>query len=137
MFLDESGFSLLPTPRKTRAPRGPTPLLYHGFNWPKLCAISSVRLKPHAYLRLVRGTIASPQVIGLVRHLLRWIPGTILLFWDGLNTHRSKETRAAIQEYFPCLRVYRLPAYAPELNPDEDLWAWMKQHLLSGQCPPP
>jgi transposase len=34
------------------------------------------------------------------------------------------------------LRVYRLPAYAPELNPDEWLWAWLKQHALRGLCPP-
>ena len=60
----------------------------------------------------------------------------IFLFWDGLNTPRSKKTRAAIQEHSPCLRVYRLPAYAPELNPHEGLWAWMKQHALAGQCPP-
>ena len=34
------------------------------------------------------------------------------------------------------LRVYRLPAYAPELNADEWLWAWLKQHALRGLCPP-
>jgi transposase len=136
VFLDESGFSLLPTPCKTWAPRGQTPFLYHCFNWPKLSAISAVTPNPHAYLRLVRGTIASRQVIDFVRHLLGWIPGTVFLFWDGLNPHRSKKTRAALKAYHPRLRVYRLPAYAPELNPDEGLWAWMKQHALSGQCPP-
>ena len=84
----------------------------------------------------MRGTIASPQVIAFVRHLLRWIPGTIFLFWDGLNSHRSKKTRAALAEHSSRLQVYRLPAYAPQLNPDEGLWAWMKQHALAGQCPP-
>ncbi len=136
VFLDESGFSLLPTPGKTWAPRGQTPLLYHCFNWPKLSAVSAVTPNPHAYLRLVRGTIRSAQLISFVRHLLRRIPGTIFLFWDGLNTHRSKKTQAALEKHQPRLRVYRLPAYAPELNPDEGLWAWMKQHALAGQCPP-
>jgi transposase len=84
----------------------------------------------------VRGTLTSPQVIAFVRHLLRWIPGAIFLFWNGLSTHRSKKTRAALEAHHPRLRVYRLPAYAPELNPDERLWAWMKHHALSGQCPP-
>lgn len=84
----------------------------------------------------MRGTITSPYVIAFVRHLLRWIPGTIFLFWDCLNTHRSKMTRAALAVHYPRLRVYRLPAYAPELNPDERLWAWMKHHALAGQCPP-
>lgn len=84
----------------------------------------------------MRGTITSPYVITFVRHLLRRIPGMIFLFWDGLNTHRSQKTRAALAEHRARLRVYRLPAYAPELNPDEGLWAWMKQHALAGQCPP-
>jgi transposase len=79
------------------------------------------------------GRHASPQ---RVRHLLHCIPGTIFLFWDGLNTHRSKKTQAALAPHRSRLHVYRLPAYAPELNPDEGLWAWMKQHALAGQCPP-
>ena len=84
-MLDESGFSLLPTPCKTWAPRGQTPFLYHCFNWPKLAAISAVTPNPHAYLRLVRGTITSPQVIAFVRHLLPYIPGPLFLFWEGLH----------------------------------------------------
>ena len=131
VFLDESGFSLLPTPCKTWAPRGQTPLLYHCFNWPKLSAISAVTPRPNAYLRLVRGTITSPYVIEFVRHLLHWIPGTIFLFWDGLNTHRSKKTQAALAQHHPRLRIYRLPAYAPELNPVEYLWAYLKTNPLA------
>jgi len=101
-----------------------------------LSAISAVTPRPSAYLRLVRGSITSPYVIEFVRRLLHWIPGPIFLFWDGLNTHRSKITRAALAQHRSRLHAYRLPAYAPELNPDEGLWAWMKQHALAGQCPP-
>ena len=46
------------------------------------------------------------------------------------------QARAALGEHRPRLGVYHLPAYARELNPDEGLWAWMKQHALAGQCPP-
>ncbi len=74
-------------------------MLWHCFDWPKLSAISAVTVNPHAYLRLVRGTIRSAELIAFVRHLLRWIPGPLFLFWDGLNTHRSKKTRAAVREY--------------------------------------
>jgi len=111
-------------------------VLWHCFDWPKLSAISAVTPNPHAYLGLVRGTIRSRELIAFVRWLLRRIPGMVFLFWDGLNTHRSKPTRAALREYRRRLRVYRLPAYAPELNPDEGLWGWMKHHALAGQCPP-
>ena len=134
--MDESGFSLLPTACRTWSPRGQTPILRHCFNWPKLSAISAVTPNPHAYLHLVPGTIASDEVIRFVEHLLRQIPGPIFLFWDGGNPHRSRRTRAVLHGYRQRLRVYRLPAYAPELNPDEWLWAWLKQHALRGLCPP-
>lgn len=127
---------MLPTPCKTWAPRGQTPILRHCFNWPKLSAISAVTPNPHAYLHLGPGTIASRQVIRFVRHLLRWIPGPLFLFWDGLNPHRSLQRRRALERYGDRLTVHRLPAYAPELNPDEGLWAWFKQHALAGLCPP-
>ncbi len=68
----------------------------------------------------MRGTITSSPVIAFVRHLWPWIPGAIFLCRDGLPIHRSKKTRAALPAYHPRLRVYRLPAEAPELNPDED-----------------
>ncbi len=71
----------------------------------------------------MRGTIRSAERIAFLRHLLRGIPGPLFLFWDGRNTHRSKKTRAALREHRPRLRVYRLPAYAPELNPDEGRWS--------------
>lgn len=134
--MDESGFSLLPTACRTWSPRGQTPILRHCFNWPKLSAISAVTPNPHAYLHLVAGTIASEEVIRFVEHLLRWIPGPLFLFWDGGNPHRSRRTREALRAHRNRLRVYRLPAYAPELNPDEWLWAWLKQHALRGLCPP-
>ena len=66
IFVDESGFSLLPTACRTRSPCGQTPILRHCFNWPKLSAISAVTPNPHAYLHLVRGTIASDEVIRFV-----------------------------------------------------------------------
>ncbi len=134
--MDESGFSLLPTACRTWSPRGQTPILRHCFSWPKLSAISAVTPNPHVYLHLVAGTIASREVIRFVRHLLRQIPGLLFLFWDGGNPHRSRRTRAALAEHRDRLRVYRLPAYAPELNADEWLWAWLKQHALRGLCPP-
>jgi hypothetical protein len=101
------------------------------FNWPKRSAISAVTANPHADLHLVAGTIASHEVIGFVRHRLRGIPTPIFLLWDGGKPHRSRRTRAV-----SCNYRSRLPADAPELNPDEWRWAWLKQHALCGLRPP-
>jgi len=81
--MDESGFSLVPTPCNTWSPCGQTPILRHSFTWPKLSAISAVAPHPHAYAHLVPGTVVSPQVIRFVEHLLPWIAGH--LFCSGIG----------------------------------------------------
>jgi transposase len=78
------------------------------------------------FLWLRRGTLRSAQVVRFLRHLRRHQRGPVLLLWDGLNTHRSRETRAHLDAQRHWLEVHRLPPYAPELNPVESLWGWFK-----------
>jgi len=75
--------------------------------------------------------VRSAQIVGFLRHLRRHVKGKATLIWDGLNAHRSVETRRHIEKQSRWLRVVRLPAYAPELNPVEALWAWIKQGRLA------
>jgi len=136
VFLDESGFSLIPCLPKTWAPKGCTPVLKHRMSWPKLSTIAAVAPNPHVWLHQVRGTVKSADVVRFVRYLLRTTSRPIMLFWDGLGAHRSGQTRLALQAYRNRLSIHRLPAYAPELNPAEGLYAYLKGHALRGYCPP-
>jgi putative transposase len=43
----------------------------------------------------------------------------IVLVWDNLNTHTSAEMRMFLNAHTAWLTVFRLPTYAPELNPTE------------------
>ena len=63
-------------------------LQYH-FNWKTLSALAGVTWW-NFYFRLFPGAIRSPQVILFLRHLLRHIPGRLLVVWDGLAAHRSR-----------------------------------------------
>jgi hypothetical protein len=56
MFVDESGFSLVPPVRRTWARRGQTPVIRHQSSWPKLSAISGVTPEGRLLLQLVRGS---------------------------------------------------------------------------------
>ena len=133
VFVDENGFSLTPYRGRTWAPRGKTPILRHCCNWPKLSAISGVTPALKVYMQLVKGSIKTPQVINFVRHLLNHIPGPICLFWDNNSPHKSKLTQETLAGFAPRLSVYRLPSYAPELNPDEGVWALLKGRLANGR----
>jgi transposase len=59
----------------------------------------------------------------------------VVLLWDGLHAHRSRETTAYLKSQRHWLRVQRLPAYAPELNPVEGLWSWFKGGVVPNLCP--
>jgi transposase len=85
---------------------------------------------------LVRaGTIATREVLVFLRHLLRHVPGPIVLVWDNLNTHRSMAVHDFLKKHRARLFVEYLPAYAPELNPDEWLWRYLKRVELANFAP--
>ena len=108
-------------------------LQYH-FNWKKLSAIAGVTWW-NFYFRLFPGAIRSPEVVIFLRHLLRHVPGNLLVIWDGLQSHRSRLVKEFVGLQSGRLEVEFLPAYAPELNPVEYLWGHWKQHELPNFCP--
>jgi len=108
-------------------------LQYH-FNWKTLSAMAGVTWW-NFYFRLYPGSIRSPQVIDFLTHLLRHLRGKLLIVWDGLRSHRSRLVWDFVRQRHGRLWLEFLPAYAPELNPVEYLWAHWKHHELPNFCP--
>ncbi len=134
MFIDESGLSERPHRCRTWSPRGQTPVLQYHFNWKKLSAVAGVTWW-NFYFRLYPGSIRSPQVVNFLTHLMRHLPGNLLIIWDGLKSHRSRMVRDYVKAQQGRLWIEFLPAYAPELNPVEYLWGYWKTHELPNLCP--
>jgi transposase len=134
IFIDESGLSERPHRCRTWSPRGETPVLQYHFRWHMLSAIAGITVW-RFYFRLFPGTIRSPQVVLFLRHLLRHVPGQLLIIWDGLAVHRSRVVRAFVEAQHGRITLARLPAYAPELNPVEFIWGHWKHHELPNLCP--
>ncbi|MFF5250016.1 transposase [Streptosporangium sp. NPDC000095] len=57
--------------------------------------------------------------------------GPISLVWDSLPEHISAEMRQWIDAQSNWLLVYRLPPYAPDLNPAEGLWSNLRAKVLN------
>ena len=74
-------------------------------------------------------------MIDFLGHLLRHLPGKLLVVWDGLPQHRARLVTEFIRAQRGRLAVERLPAYAPELNPVEYIWGYWKHHELPNFCP--
>jgi transposase len=79
------------------------------------------------------GAYDTESLITFVGQLRRHFRGQpVILLWDGLPSHRSKQMQVYIASQKAWLEVVRLPAYAPELNPVEGLWAYLKgTHLAN------
>lgn len=131
-FLDESGFLLVPSITRTWSRRGQTPVLVTAGRWTKISAISAVSGSPkrRRFGLLIRfhsqKNIRAPEVIRFLRHLLRHLRGPVGLLWDSSPIHRAALVKRFLKQH-PRLQTYRFPGDAPELNPDEFVWAQLKK----------
>lgn len=137
VFLDESGFLLTPSVRRTWGPRGKTPILDAWDRRDRISAISSISVSPrnrrlnlHFDLLPDNENVHAEDVVAYLRRLKAQIGGPLTVVWDGSRIHnRSRLVRAFLAEH-PEIQTEQLPAYAPELNPDELVWAWAKYGRL-------
>lgn len=133
MFVDESGLSERPTRVRTWAPKGETPVLQYHFNWKQLSVIAGITIY-RFYFRLIPGTIKGLQLSEFLAALHKTIGRRLLVIGDGLAAHRSRSVRAYVESRRGAIQLERLPAYAPELNPVEYIWGYLKQHALANFC---
>ena len=88
------------------------------FNGKVLSAIAGLTVW-NFYFRLYPGTIKRPQVIDFLHRVRRQVNRKLLIIWDGLAAHRSRRVLAYVERTQGDIRLARLPAYAPALNPVE------------------
>lgn len=109
------------------APRGQTPLLHANFNWSHLTVTAA--LIPHRmYFRVCPKATDQAQAIAFLAHVVRQIPGHLLLIWDRLPVHHGALVPRYLRSLDGWIQQEYLPAYAPELNPVKYIWADWKQH---------
>ncbi len=126
VFLDESGFLLIPNLKRTWAPSGQTPTVRYRFKHDKISAMGALAISPKRkrialYLRFRRRSFKGPDVQRFLQDLLRHLRGPIILLWDGGSIHRDRAVTAWCVNH-PRLHIEPFPGYAPELNPAEFVW---------------
>lgn len=133
IFIDESGLSERPTRVKTWAPKGQTPILQYSFNWKQLSVIAGISFW-NFYFRFQTGAFRGPHFVEFLQALKKQVRGKLLIIWDGLPAHRSRVVTSYVESLDGQIVLERLPAYAPELNPVEYIWGYMKQRELANLC---
>jgi len=135
VFCDQSGFYLLPAVVRTYAPIGQTPVLHEQLTRDHLSAMSGITLDGRLYMIEQQRSFKGEDVVRFLRHLLRQIPGKLLVVWDGSPIHRGQ----AVKDFLASgashrLQLEQLPGYAPDLNPDEGVWKHLKYVELKNLC---
>ena len=129
---------MAPLVRRSWAPRGCTPvLIQRGAHHRKVSVIAALCVAPdrhrvYFYFRLYPDAdIQARHVIGFLRRLQRELHGPWVMLWDRLNAHRARLTTEFLaahpQHPFPAF----FPSYAPELNPVEYAWGYLKMNPLA------
>jgi len=119
VFEDEFGLSYAEPVSFTWAPKGKTPQLKRITKFRReISSMVGLTISGKIYKRHFEGSIDTEKLLIGLEHLVRHIRGPFILIWDRSPTHRGKAVKAFLEKD-PNIHVEYLPAYAPELNPEE------------------
>lgn len=127
VFIDESGFYLLPGVVKTYAPKGLTPILQEWQTRDHLSVMGALTDQGKTYTLVRQESLNGLHVVLFLTHLLHVIGGRLLVIWDGSPIHRRREVKEFLaQGAAGHIHIEPLPFYAPDLNPVEWQWGYLK-----------
>jgi len=120
---------------RTWAPCGQTPLLHVPLTRDHLAAISGITLDGRLFLQVRPNSYNAAAVVGFLRVLLRKLAGKLVVIWDGSPIHRGQEVKDFLKRgAAKRLHLEQFPGYAPDLNPDEGIWNYLKRVELGNVC---
>jgi transposase len=132
-FADESGVRSDHHSGKTWALKGQTPIVERTGIRVGCNMISAVAARGMMRFMVVKARVTTTVFIDFLKRLIRGATKPIFLIVDGHPTHRSKATREFVDSTKGMLRLFFLPPYSPELNPDELVWRHVKTHVVGRQ----
>ena len=114
---------------------GHPPLLQAWWTRDHLSVLSAISPQGKLYFHAQDYALNSADVVAFVAQLLREVPGRLVIIWEGAPLHRRQVIKAFLANGAAArLHLERLPAYAPDLNPGEGLWAYLKGVDLRHVC---
>lgn len=127
-FGDEAGVRSDFHAGTTWAPRGETPVVPATGRRFGLNLVSAISPRGELRFMTVEGRMDADKFIAFLRRLLHHPRDRVFLIVDRHPAHRAKKVRDFVDSTEGKLRLFFLPAYSPELNPDELVWNHLKNH---------
>ena len=130
-FQDESSVSIVPVLGKTWAKKGETPKMKVTGNRGSIAVSSAISPAGRMVFRIEKGRATSKTFIDFLKQIIknhRW--RKVIVIVDNSPTHTAKAVHEFIKNNKSKIAVYYLPTYSPDLNPDEDVWRYLKNVKL-------
>jgi transposase len=130
-FLDEAGFDSEPRLGRSYGLKGQTPVVATTGQRQKVNVISAVTASGAFWCQTYTERLNAQLFVQFLREFLHGRSGPVYLVVDGHPAHKANAVKQLVQEMEGRLELHFLPPYAPDLNPDEFVWAYMKTNGLS------
>jgi transposase len=129
-FEDEAAVDLRDHSGKTWGERGVRPDVYVTGQRGRLNILSVVTAQGTFDYQVTEQRINSKEYIEFLEKLIKDRACSIFLVVDRAPFHCSKQVRTFIWHHRRKIRLFYLPTYSPELNPDEHAWEEIKDKQL-------
>src|SRR6201998_163551 len=126
-FWDESGFRADAVHGKTWGLKGQTPVVERPGQRQSISAASAVNSKGAFWYCTYQGGLTAELFVTLLKKMMRNRKRPVHLVVDGLPAHKTLLAQDFVASTNGRLTLYFLPGYAPELNPDELVWSYIKR----------
>jgi len=132
-FGDEAGVRSDHHAGTTWAVKGKTPVVSSTGARFGLNMISAVSAQGEFRFMTVKGRVGAPLFIEFIKRLLHGMERMVFLIVDGHPVHKAKSVKSFIDSVKDHFRLFYLPPYSPELNPDERVWNDLKNNAIGKQ----
>jgi transposase len=115
------------------APKGKTPVIRLNAKRESINMISAITNQGTVRFRIFEGNMNADVLIEFMMRLLKDAKRKVYLILDNLRVHHAKPVKEWLEKHKKMIQVFYLPAYSPELNPDEYLNCDLKAGVHSGK----
>ena len=134
-WCDETGFSSEDNRGRGYSPKGITPVRYGTGSRFSTSMISSINNQGQMRWMVYKGAMNIDLFISFLRRLIKDSERKVFLIVDNLKTHHSIRVRDWVEKHKDKIELFFLPAYSPELNPDEYLNNDVKTNVSNKPAP--
>lgn len=126
-FWDESGFRADAVQGRTWGIKGQTPVVAVPGKRQSISAASAVNSKGGFWFATYKGGMNADLFVAMLKLIMRGRRRSLFLILDSLPAHKAKVVQEYVEGTRDKLKLFFLPGYAPEPNPDELVWSHMKR----------